>query len=99
VVNPGLPVLYQVLLIKEFNNKGGQDVFDTTAASRIAEDAGVHEKIHYIIHTDGKTNSMEVRLETDDSEAAKLMPQILEGLLKSTAQGLYTMFGMEGERV
>jgi len=57
------------------------------------------KKIHYVIHTDGKANSLEVRLESDDPEAAQLIPQILEGLFKTTAQGLYQMFGMEGKRV
>ena len=57
------------------------------------------KKIRYVIHTDGKANSLEVHLESDDPEAAKLIPQILEGLFKTTAQGLYQMFGMEGKRV
>ncbi len=57
------------------------------------------KKIRYVVHTDGASNSLEVKLESDDPEAAQLIPQILEGLLKSTANGLYQMFGMEGKRV
>ena len=54
-------------------------------------------KIHYIVHTED--NKVEVTLNTDDAEAAKLIPQLQEGIVSSITQMLYTMFAMTGERV
>ncbi len=54
-------------------------------------------KIKYVIHTGA--NRVEVSLTTDDAEAAKLLPQIQEGIVMSVAQMLYTMFAMSGDRV
>jgi acylphosphatase len=55
------------------------------------------EKIKYIVHTDD--GRVEVSLQTDDPEAAKLIPQIQEGIVSSVTQMLYMMFAMTGERV
>ena len=55
------------------------------------------EKIKYIVHTDD--SGVEISLQTDDLEAAKLIPQIQEGIVSSVTQMLYTMFTMTGERV
>ena len=55
------------------------------------------QKIKYIVHTDD--GRVEVSLQTDDLEAAKLIPQIQEGIVNSVTQMLYTMFTMTGERV
>lgn len=51
----------------------------------------------YVIHTEA--NMVEVRLETDDPQAAQLIPQLQEGIVGSVTQMLYTMFAMKGERV
>jgi hypothetical protein len=55
------------------------------------------EKIKYIVHTDD--GRVEFSLKTDDLEAAKLIPQIQEGIVSSVTQMLYTMFAMTGERI
>ncbi len=55
------------------------------------------EKIKYVVHTD--EGRVEVSLKTDDLEAAKLIPQIQEGIVSSVTQMLYTVFAMTGERV
>jgi uncharacterized FlaG/YvyC family protein len=55
------------------------------------------EKIKYIVHTDD--THVEFSLKSDDHEAAKLIPQIQEGIVSSVTQMLYTMFAMTGERV
>jgi len=55
------------------------------------------EKIKYIVHTDD--GRVEVSLQTDDPEAAKLIPQIQEGIVSSVTQMLYAMFAMSGERI
>lgn len=55
------------------------------------------EKIKYVVHTD--ESLVEFSLKTDDAEAAKLIPQIQEGIISSVTQMLYTMFAMSGERV
>ena len=55
------------------------------------------EKIKYIVHTDD--SRVEVSLQTDDLEAAQLIPQIQEGIVSSVTQMLYAMFSMTGERV
>ena len=55
------------------------------------------EKIKYIVHTDD--SGVEISLQTDNLEAAKLIPQIQEGIVSSVTQMLYTMFTMTGERV
>ncbi len=57
------------------------------------------QKIRYVIHTDDDQNRVEITLKTDDPEAAKLLPQIREGLVDSATQMLYQMFAMEGERI
>jgi hypothetical protein len=57
------------------------------------------KKIRYIVHTEDKENRVEIILKTDDPEAAKLLPQIREGLVDSSTQMLYQMFAMQGERV
>jgi hypothetical protein len=44
-------------------------------------------------------NQLQLWLETDDPEAAKLMPQIQELLVNSIASSLYQMFNISGERV
>jgi len=55
------------------------------------------KKIRYSVHTED--NRVEVTLNTDDAEAMQLLPQLVEGIVTSTTQMLYTMFSMEGERV
>ena len=54
------------------------------------------KKIGYIIHTED--NIVQVTLKTDDPEAAKLVPQLQEGIVTSVTQMLYQLFSMEGER-
>jgi len=54
------------------------------------------KKIGYVIHTEG--DRVEVTLKTDDPEAAKLIPQLQEGIVTSVTQMLYQLFSMEGER-
>jgi hypothetical protein len=54
------------------------------------------KKIGYVIHTEG--DLVEVTLKTDDPEAAKLIPQLQDGIVTSVTQMLYQLFGMEGER-
>jgi hypothetical protein len=54
------------------------------------------KKIGYIIHTEG--DLVKITLKTDDPEAAKLIPQLQEGIVTSVTQMLYQLFGMEGER-
>jgi len=53
--------------------------------------------IKYIVHTDG--NGAEFTLQTDDPQAALLIPQLLEGIVLSVTQMLYTLYAMEGERI
>jgi len=55
------------------------------------------QKIRCTIHTDG--NRIEMTLNTDDTEAMTLIPQLVEGIVASTTQMLYTMFAVTGERV
>ena len=57
------------------------------------------QKVKYIIHTDDNENRVEVTLKTDDPEAAKLLPQLREGLVTGMTQMLYQFFAMNGERV
>ena len=57
------------------------------------------KNIKYVIHTEDGENRVEVTLKTEDPEAAKLLPQIQEGIVTSMTQMLYQMFAMEGERV
>jgi hypothetical protein len=54
-------------------------------------------RIRYVIHTEA--NRVEITLQTDDAEAMQLIPQLQEGIVGSTAQMLYQLFAMEGERV
>lgn len=54
------------------------------------------KKIGYIIHTEG--DLVNITLKTDDPEAAKLIPQLQEGIVTSVTQMLYQLFSMEGER-
>ena len=54
------------------------------------------KKIGYVIHTED--NLVEVTLKTADPEAAKLIPQLQEGIVTSVTQMLYQLFDMEGER-
>lgn len=54
------------------------------------------QNVKYIIHTEN--NRVEVSLETDDPEAAKLFPQLQEGMVNSITQMLYQLFAMSGER-
>jgi len=53
--------------------------------------------ISYIIHTEN--NLVEFTIKTDDPEAAKIIPQLQEGIITSVTQMLYQLFSMEGERV
>lgn len=48
-----------------------------------------------------KTSDNEIRiwLNTDNPEAAQLLPQIQEGLVNSMANTLYQMFGISGTRI
>jgi hypothetical protein len=55
------------------------------------------EKIKYIVHTDD--GRVEFSLQSDDPEAARLIPQIQEGIVSSVTQMLYAIFAMRGERV
>jgi len=57
------------------------------------------KKIKYIIHTDDSKNLLQITLETEDPEAAKVLPQIREAVVNSTTQTLYQMFAMKGERI
>ena len=57
------------------------------------------EKIKYVVHTDDSDYRVEFSLKSDDAEAAKLIPQIQEGIVSSVTQMLYTMFAMTGERI
>lgn len=45
------------------------------------------------IHTEG--NRVEITLETEDPQAAQILPQLQEGIVGSVSQ----MFAMDGERV
>jgi len=49
------------------------------------------------IHTED--NRVEITLETDNPQAAQLIPQLQEGIVTSVSQMLYTMFAVEGRRV
>ena len=53
--------------------------------------------VKYVIHTE--ENRVEIALETEDSEAAQLIPQLKEGIVGSVSQMLYQLFDMKGERV
>ena len=55
------------------------------------------KKISYIIHTED--NLVGITLKTEDAEAAKLIPQLQEGIVTSVTQMLYQLFSMAGERV
>lgn len=44
-------------------------------------------------------NEIHVWLNTDNPEAAQLLPQIQEGLVNSLANTLYQMFGIAGARI
>lgn len=55
------------------------------------------EKVKYTVHTDA--GRVEFTLETDDPEAARLIPQIQEGIINTVTQLLYTTFNMSGERI
>ena len=55
------------------------------------------KKISYIIHSED--NLVTITLRTDDPEAAKLIPQLQEGVVTSVTQMLYQIFSMEGERI
>ena len=55
------------------------------------------KKISYVIHTDEKL--VTITLKTDDPEAAKLIPELQEGVVTSVTQMLYQVFSMEGERI
>jgi hypothetical protein len=49
------------------------------------------------IHTED--NRVEITLETDNPQAAQLIPQLQEGIVGSVSQMLYQMFAVEGRRV
>ena len=51
----------------------------------------------YAVHTED--NRVEITLNTDDPEAAQLIPQLQEGIVGSVTQMLYQLFSMAGERV
>jgi len=55
------------------------------------------QKIRCTIHTE--KSSVEIKLSTDDAEAQTLIPQLVEGVVTSVTQMLYTMFNVSGERV
>ena len=55
------------------------------------------KKIKYVVHTED--SRVIITLNTDDSEAMQLLPQLQEGIVDSVTQMLYTMFAMEGKRV
>lgn len=55
------------------------------------------KRMKYVIHTEG--NKVEVSIDTEDAEAAQLIPQLQEGIVTSVTQMLYLMFAMHGERV
>jgi len=55
------------------------------------------QNMTYMIHTDN--NKVEITLNTEDADAMQLLPQLLEGIVTSTSQMLYQMFGMKGRRV
>lgn len=63
----------------------------------LAKMQGFTKRIKYVIHTDD--GRVEVTLQTDDPEAASLIPQLQEGIVSSVTQMLYQLFSMEGERV
>ena len=58
----------------------------------------ITQKIKYKVHTEDSENRVEVSLQTDDAEAAQLVPQIREGIVDSITQMLYQMFAMTGVR-
>jgi hypothetical protein len=53
--------------------------------------------IKYIVHTD--EGKVEFTLQTDKPQSAQLIPQLLEGIVASVTQMLYTLYAMEGERI
>jgi predicted GTPase len=55
------------------------------------------QKVRCTIHTED--NRVEVSLETDDEQAAQLIPQLQEGIVGSVSHMLYQMFGVTGKRV
>ena len=55
------------------------------------------QKIHATVHSDG--NRLEVTLNTDDAEAAKLIGQLIEAMVGTITQMLYQLFAVTGERV
>ena len=55
------------------------------------------KNISYVIHTE--ENLVGITLKTEDPEAAKLIPQLQEGVVASVTQMLYQIFAMNGERV
>lgn len=57
----------------------------------------ITSKIKAEVSTDN--NEVKVRLETSDTEANELMPQVREAVVKSVAQCLYQFFGIQGKRL
>jgi hypothetical protein len=66
---------------------------------QLARTQQITKNVKYIVHTEDSENRVEVTLETDDPDAAQLLPQIMEGIVSSVTQMLYQMFDMKGERV
>jgi len=66
---------------------------------KMAQMQQLTKNIKYIVHTDDAANKVEITLQTEDPDAAQLIPQIREGLVASATQMLYQMFAMNGERV
>lgn len=44
-------------------------------------------------------NRVEITLQTDNEQAAQLIPQLQEGIVGSVSQMLYQMFNITGEKV
>jgi len=55
------------------------------------------KNISYVIHTE--ENLVTITLKTEDPEAAKLIPELQEGIVTSVTQMLYQVFSMAGERI
>jgi len=65
---------------------------------KLAEMQAVTRNITYIVHTEDEANRVEVTLESEDPQAAQVIPQIREAVVDSITQTLYTMFAMSGKR-
>ena len=59
----------------------------------------ITKNIRYVVHTEDNESRIEFTLVTDNPEAKLLLPQLREGIVTSVTQMLYTLYGMEGERI